>query len=400
MKLLYGLIILILLQNCSFDNKTGIWKDDNNISQKEKDIFIDFKNLSISDKSFDEKISIINNFTFNLPQPVVNKVWHDKFYSKNNNQKNFKYNGLNEILLKSKKLSRFSIDNHILFDNRNLILTDAQGNIIIFSIDANKVVKKFNFYKKKYKKLKKTLNIILEDNIIYVSDNIGYLYAYDYLNEKIIWAKYYKIPFRSNLKITKNTIIASDQNNKLIFFDKSNGNTLKTILTEETVVKNDFTNNLSANSNSLYFLNTYGSLYSIDLKTMDINWILNLNPSLDVSASSLFFGSKIVFQENKIISSSNKFTYVIDAESGILVHKKNFSTFFRPIVIKNYLFIITKNDFLIAMNLVNGKIIYSHNINEKISEFLDTKRKKVSIKNFSIINDQIYIFLNNSYIVN
>ena len=32
MKFFYALIILILFQNCSFDNKTGIWKNDNIIS--------------------------------------------------------------------------------------------------------------------------------------------------------------------------------------------------------------------------------------------------------------------------------------------------------------------------------------------------------------------------------
>ena len=31
MKLFYSLIILVLLQSCSFDNKSGIWKNDNNI---------------------------------------------------------------------------------------------------------------------------------------------------------------------------------------------------------------------------------------------------------------------------------------------------------------------------------------------------------------------------------
>ena len=34
MKLLNVFIVLVLLQNCSFDNKTGIWKNEKNFSKK------------------------------------------------------------------------------------------------------------------------------------------------------------------------------------------------------------------------------------------------------------------------------------------------------------------------------------------------------------------------------
>ena len=34
---------------------------------------------------------------------------------------------------------------------------------------------------------------------------------------KLLWAKNYKIPFRSNLKIYKNKLIAANQNNNLFF---------------------------------------------------------------------------------------------------------------------------------------------------------------------------------------
>ena len=42
---------------------------------------------------------------------------------------------------------------------------------------------------KKYKKIEKKLNIALDKNILFVSDNLGYLYSYDYNANKILWAK-------------------------------------------------------------------------------------------------------------------------------------------------------------------------------------------------------------------
>ena len=40
-------------------------------------------------------------------------------------------------------------------------------------------------------------------NNIYIADNLGYLYSIDYKNQKLLWAKNYGIPFRSNLKFFK-----------------------------------------------------------------------------------------------------------------------------------------------------------------------------------------------------
>ena len=62
--------------------------------------------------------------------------------------------------------------------------------------------------------------MIIEKNIVYVADNIGYLYAIDLINNKYLWAKNYKIPFRSNIKIFDDKLITSNQDNILYFFDK------------------------------------------------------------------------------------------------------------------------------------------------------------------------------------
>jgi len=400
MKLFYALIILITFQNCSFDNKTGIWKNEDKITNKEDDLFAEFKTLTSENESFNKIIQLNENLKLTKPVFQNNSDWKDIYFDNSNNLPNFKYNNLNQIVFKSKKITNHNINNFLLFEENNLITTDKKGNIIIFSIKDDKILNKFNFYKKKYKKIKKLLNIIVENNIIYVSDNLGYVYALDYKNNKILWAKDYKIPFRSNLKILNNKLIASNLNNILYFFNKKNGDTLKLIPTEETIIKNQFINNLSLNDKSLFFLNTYGSLYSIDIKTMKINWFVNLNQSIDMNASNLFSGSVIVSnKKDKIVVSSNQYTYIIDSTSGSIIYKKNFIPIVKPIIVNDYLFILTNNNLLISMDLNNGNILYSYNVNEKISKFLDIKKKKVLYKDFMLANNQIIIFLKNSYIV-
>lgn len=399
MKIVLLYLILIFLNNCSFDDKSGIWKSESKSIKEKNEDFSQFKDLSTSRSPFNRELSIKDGFNFILPNPVTNLEWTDVFYNQSNSSKNFKFTDFNNRIFRSKKITKHTIDDYFLYHNENIISTDQAGNLNIFSLVENKKIISFNFYKKKFKKNKKKLNIIVEKNIIYVSDNLGYLYSFDYQKEKVLWAKNLKIPFRSNLKIFQNKLILSNQNNQLYFINKNNGDILKVIPTEETLVKNKFINNISLTNESTFFLNTFGSLYSIDNKKMQINWFLNFNQSSNISPSNLFLGNKLINTKDKIVVSSNFFTYVIDINTGSILFKKNFSSFIKPIIINNYLFLITKNDLIISLNLDNGEIIYSHNINKKISKFLKTKEKKANFKNISMINNQIYIFLQNSYVL-
>ena len=399
MKLFYTLIIFILCQNCSFDNKSGIWKNENTVQKKDTSIFKEFETLSLTKETFNKTVPLNKNFRFKIPIKIITNEWPDIFYNQSNNYQNFTYSNLNQIVYKSKKKIKNQINPFILYENDNVISSDQKGNIVVFSVNQNKITQKFNFYKKKYKKINKVLNLIIENEIIYVSDNIGYLYAYNYKKNKIVWAKNYKKPFRSNLKIVKNKLVAANQNNNLYFIDKKSGVILKLIPTEETVVKNQFINNLSVSKKFTFFLNTYGSLYAINNETLTVAWFINLNQSADINPSNLFLGNEIINDGKKIVVSSNLFTYVLNINTGSIVYKANFSSLIKPLLVNDYLFSITKNNLLVSFNLKNGKILYSYNINEKIAEFLSINKKKVQFSNLFMANGKLFIFLKNSYVL-
>ena len=401
MKCFKVLIICLTLSSCSFDNKTGIWKNEKNDINNESNIFKEFKSVSTFENKFNKVIPFDNKNKFQLLKPINNLEWNDEFFGLNNNLKNFQYDDLNKIILKSKKLSNNKVFERILFANNHLIISDEKGNIIIYSISKKKTIYKFNFYKKKYKKIKKKLNLIIENDIIYASDNIGYLYAFNYKNNKLVWAKNYKIPFRSNLKIFNNKIIASNQNNNLLFFNKINGDLIKFIPTEETIVKNKFINNLSIDDkNNLFFLNTYGSLYSIGAKNMKINWFLNLNQSANINPSNLFNSVQIVSNKSKVLIGSNNKTFIIDKNSGFIVNKFTFAPLIKPIINKTNAFLITENNYLISIDLSTNKILYSSNINQEIANFLNINKKTAEIQSFMLLSNKITIFLKNSFVLN
>ena len=402
MKLFQLFLILIIFQSCSFDNKSGIWKSENSISFKEKEKFSDFKTLSNITQTFNKTVLIDKNFNFKKIERESNSIWTDIFFNDENNTPNFEFNSLDQLNQKTKKLSKNKLSNYLLSDSDYIISSDEKGDIIIFSKEENRVVTKFNFYKKKYRKFKKDLNLIVENEIIFVSDNLGYLYAYNFFDNKVLWAKDYKIPFRSNLKISGLKLIGANQNNSLYFFNKLTGEILQIIPTEETLIKNNFKNNLALQDKSLFFLNSYGSLYAFDVETNRVNWFINLNRSINLNPSNLFLSNQITVNKEKIIVPTNDYIYVVDKNNGSIDFKKNFKTNIKPLVVDDYIFVVTNNNLLVAWSLKNGKIIYSYNINEKIKNYLELKKnksKKLNYKNLLFLNDKIFIFLENSYIL-
>ena len=59
---------------------------------------------------------------------------------------------------------------------------------------------------------------------------------------------------------------------------------------------------------------------------------------------------------------------------------KKFSSRLKPIIYDRYLFIISKKNFLVCLDLNTGKIIYSTNVDKKVSEFLKYDKKKYILK--------------------
>ena len=132
---------------------------------------------------------------------------------------------------------------------------------------------------------------------------------------------------------------------------------------------------------------------------MKILWFLNLNQSLDINPSSLFKGNQVINYKNYVIVSSNQSLYILDTNTGRILFKKNFTSQLKPLIYNDVLFLISKNDLLISLNLITGEILYSYNINQLIADFLNLKKKKVQFKSLMIANDKIFVFLNNSFLL-
>ena len=66
---------------------------------------------------------------------------------------------------------------------------------------------------------------------------------------------------------------------------------------------------------------------------------------------------------------SNNYLYVLN-NNGSIKYRKNFSSFIKPIIQNDKLFLNNKNNFLICMELNSGEILYSYDLDLKISQFI------------------------------
>lgn len=401
MKFLISVIFLMLLISCSFDDKTGIWKNEQNIiSEKSDNIFKDFKDINLDNKNyFEEIVEPVENVSFVLDTAKEIKEWKDEYFNKNNIIPNVLFNKNNNTS-KGKKLSRSELSKNIFIINDLLIASDTKGNLIVYSINNKKILHKYNFYKKRYRDIKKKLNIVLFDENLYVSDNIGFLYAYNYKLNKINWAKKFPVPFRSNIKYNNKKLYIANENNRLFVINSFDGNIIKKIPTEEVLIKNDYINNLSLDDKNLFYLNTFGTLYSINQNNLRLNWFININSSLSSSLNDLFTSQEIMVSEQNLIILTEDGLHVIDSFNGSTKYVFPINSKISPLINNDYIFAVSKNNLLLALEISSGNIIYSFNIDKKIAQFLNVKEKdKIQIITARMINSKIFLFLQNSYVI-
>ena len=73
--------------------------------------------------------------------------------------------------------------------------------------------------------------------------------------------------------------------------------------------------------------------------------------------------------------------------------------FIKPIISAGKIFLITKDNLLVCINLNSGEIVYSIDITQNIADFLESKKKSINIKLLALANNNLLLFINNSYLV-
>ena len=385
-------IFLFILNSCSFDNKTGIWKEHNKQIIKEvrsqEKIEKIFKKKEIFEDEIESKDLVI------LSKELKNISWPEDNLFENNDVPHLKYRNNKNQIFKSKKIgkktSSFIEQNYepLLLDN-NLIFSDPRGYIFCYSITRKKLIWDYNFYKKKFKNIPIKINLkIISGNLI-ASDNLGYFYKINIDTGKLIWAKNQGVPLTSEIKSFNNKIFMLNQDNKFYIFDNSNGKKILDFETFPVILKKDNKQTLTLDkANNLYFVTSAGQLFSLNHLSYKINWLKNIKGLDSSDEFGLFFSSPIISKDNSIYLSTSQATMSIDTSGGNTNWEVPYGTKIRPIISNNFIFLVTKNGFIINLELNSGKIVWSKKLFKSVKVDL---AKAGEITSIFLISDQLFI---------
>ena len=310
-------LLSIFLSSCSFDNKTGIWKDASKIpveSSEGKSISEDksnqrYEDIFVKNQIFNEEKTSADPKNIIIDEPIKISNWLEEYALPTNNISNYFYDEKNILISKSPKLSKFSdkknfSSRNFIYYQNNLISYDHKGTVFIYSTETKKKIFEYNFYRKNFKNFDKELYLTLDKNNIFIADNLGYLYSINIETKNLVWAKNYGIPFRSNIKYLNNQIFLANQDNVIYSINAQTGDKNWQFSTNLTSLKTDFKNNLALDeiNNNILFLNTSGELYSINYVNQKINWVLNFKNSSLVNDTSLFISFPIIIKNENLIT--------------------------------------------------------------------------------------------------
>jgi len=103
-----------------------------------------------------------------------------------------------------------------------------------------------------------------------------------------------------------------------------------------------------------------------------------------------------LFKKNIFFSNNFSKLFSLNIDSGILNWILNINSNLRPILIDNFLFTISQEGYLIVIDSIEGKIIRSNYILDK---FNAKQRKKLFMQGFLIASNKVYITTNHGYLI-
>ena len=390
--------------HCSFHQNSEFWSgiDDDKKKIEEIEAWQQSQNDEIvrifsTKKYYKEEISLSKKII--LTKPKKNFSWVTNGLNNQNSIGHIYLDNINNNFLNKKfGKNKFKISNLItspIVYNNNIIFTDDTGSIFNVSL-SGKLNWKKNIYQKVYKNIYKNLSFSINNGTIYISDNIGFIYAITLDTGEPIWFKNHGSPIKSRIKIFKEKIFLVDQNNRILCFDAKNGTKVWDVRTARSFIKSQYFLALAISKDgSLLTINSRGDLLKINSKYGKVIWSLNVAGTQLAQDIDFFKSSDIVIIENNIIFSTSSSTYSLNLQNGYTNWIQNVGTYNTPIIDGDNVFLVTNNGFLVNIDKKTGEKIYSTNI----LKILDRKSRKTKVIGYILGSEKIYSLTSNGHII-
>ena len=379
-RLIILLLSLFLLNNCSLNENSKIWKE------KEKNL--ESKNI---EKVFLDKKIIVNEFNQELKLNLGEIQSNNKTIDNQNNYGSQSYDGLIKKV-GNYKFSKLENINQLnfkpIFLNDGLIFFDKKGSIVRYN-ESQKVVWKKNYYSKNEKKLKPQLNFLQTGDNLLVVDNIAKYYSININSGKLNWSKNSTYPFNSEIKKNKDKFFVIDYKNTLRCYKIENGSECWNLQTENSFTISNSKFSLIIVDNMVIFSNSIGDITATDIETGLIVWQLPTQSSNIINETYSFKISQLVSDGKSIFFSNNKNEfYSVDVNTGVTNWINDISSNLTPVIIDNLIFTVSNDGYLHVIEKSNGNII---RINDLYLNYKLKKRNDIKPIGFVIGNDKLFL---------
>jgi len=383
-KLIYTLILLFFLNNCSLKDRSILWKNNNKVPEPKQNI----------KKIFTEEKKIINEFNKDLNLGLSNIKLNKKVFDNNNNYGAQKYSGELKKTIKY-KFSKLIQLNHMnfspIFLEDGIVFFEKKGSIIRYN-KKNKILWKVNHYTKAEKKLNPKLNFIVDNQNLLIADDISKYYSINLKTGELNWMKKNKYSFNSEIKKNKEKIFVVDYNNTLRCFKIIDGSECWNLQTEDSFTLSGTKYSLIINDDYVVFNNSIGDITAADIETGLIIWQLPTQSSNIINETYNFKKSKLVSDGISIFFSNNKNEfYSIDMKTGTTNWINKINSKVTPIIIDNIIFTVSDEGYLYVIQKNNGNIIRINDL------FINYKEKiKNNLKPIGLAIGNLKLYLTNS----
>ena len=382
--------ILLILNNCSFDTKSGIWTEEKIKLGKEenKDIKELFKKEILNENEFNPNLKLeIKNFSENKNKYKGNNFGALKVSSNFNNISKYSFN-------KIKYFEQFEPE--LVFIDKDLIFFDKKGSIIRFG-EKSKIKWKVNHYTKKEKKLLPILKLAKTKKNLLVIDNLAKMYLLDSSNGKLLWTLDHEVSFMSQIKIDDDKFYLLDANNTFICFSVLDGKKIWQFKSKKKLINSQKETSVILNEESVIFNNSSGEIISLDKLNGNLNWITPTIEYGESFQSYLIKNSDLVLNENNIYFSNNDNSFFsLDVNLGFVNWRQNINSYLRPVIIDNIILTISPKGYLHIIEKNSGNIIRTTDIFYNLKK---RKREKIKINGFVSTKEKIYLSTNNGKII-
>ena len=383
-KLIATVIVIFFLNNCSFNENSRIWKNEENKSETDKKIIKVFSESDVTVAEFNQdlKLDLSSIKIINKKKDNQNNLGLQNYKGNLEKIGSFKFSKLDELN---------KLDFEPIFLKNGIIFFDKKGSIIRY--DNNyKVIWKKNHYSKAEKKLKPKLNFLLEGQNLIVADSIAKYYSVNVSNGELNWSKSNKYPFNSNIKKHKDKIFVTDYKNTLRCYKIIDGSECWNLQTEDSFTISNMKYSLIILNDNVIFSNSIGDITAVNVETGLIAWQIPTQSSSIINETYNFKISKLVSDGNSVFFSNNKNQfYSIDLKTGTTNWINKINSNIKPILIGNLIFTISNEGYLYLIDKNKGNII---RITDLFLNYKDKKRGNIYPIGF-VIGDK-KLFLTNS----